>query len=90
MCGDCPSTFVVVLRAGRDGVVGRGLVGGGFWPSPYLFSQCSSSIPILDVEGNHVHETFDMSSARSPHLLGGGLRVWGLCLLYLCFWPGHP
>lgn len=90
MCGDCPSTFVVVLRAGRNGMVRKGLVEGGFLPSPYWFPQCSSSIPILDVQGNHVHEAFGMSSARSPHLLGGGLRVWGLCLLYLCFWPGHP
>lgn len=82
MYGDCPSTFVVVLlRAGRDGVVGKELVGRGFLPSPYWFLQCSSSIPILDVQGNHVHEAFGMSSSRSPHLLGGGLRVWGLCLL---------
>lgn len=79
MFGHCPFTFVVVLlRAGRDGVVGRGLVGGGFLPSPYWFPQCSSWISILDVQGNHAHEAFSMSSARSPHLLGGGLRVWGL------------
>ena len=58
---------------------GEGTGWGGFLPSPYWFPQCSSWISVLDVQGNHAHEAFSMSSARS--LLGGGLRVWGLCLL---------
>lgn len=71
----------VVVKGRKRWGGGEGTGGERLPAVSLLVSSMFLLIPILDVQGNHVHEAFGMSSARSPHLLGGGLRVWGLCLL---------